>query len=42
MKELAWYNPDASAWEIEPMTYGVLVGPSSRTEDLLKATFTVE
>ena len=41
-KDLAWYNPDASAWEIEPMTYGVLVGPSSRNDDLLKASFTVE
>jgi beta-glucosidase len=41
-KELAWYNPDAGAWEIEPVTYDVLVGPSSRTEDLLTATFTVE
>lgn len=42
VKELAWYNAEASAWEIEPMTYGVLVGPSSRSDDLLKATFTVE
>ena len=42
VKELAWYNPEANAWEIEPMTYGVLVGPSSRTDDLLPATFTVE
>jgi beta-glucosidase len=42
VKELAWYNPDAGAWEIEHMTYGVLVGPSSRTADLLTTTFTVE
>ena len=41
-KDLAWFNPDANAWEVEPMTYGVLVGPSSRNQDLLKATFTVE
>jgi beta-glucosidase len=41
VKDLAWFNPDANAWEIEPMTYGVLVGPSSRSADLLKATFTV-
>jgi len=40
--ELAWYNPDAGAWEIEPMTYGVFVGPSSRPDNLLQATFTVE
>jgi beta-glucosidase len=42
VKDLAWYNPDAGAWEIEPMVYSVLVGPSSRTEDLLTAPFTVE
>jgi beta-glucosidase len=42
VEDLAWYNPDTSAWEVEPMTYGVMVGPSSRAEDLLKATFTVE
>jgi beta-glucosidase len=42
VKDLAWFNPDANAWEIEPMTYGVLVGPSSRNEHLLKGTFTVE
>jgi beta-glucosidase len=40
-KELAWFNPEADAWEIEPMTYGVLVGPSSREADLLRASFTV-
>ena len=42
VKELAWYNPDAGAWEIEPMTYAVLVGPSSRTADLLTSTVTVD
>jgi beta-glucosidase len=41
VKDLAWYNPEARAWEIEPMTYGVLVGPSSRDADLLRARFTV-
>ena len=41
-KDLAWFNPDANAWEVEPMTYGVLVGPSSRNQDLLKTTFTLE
>jgi beta-glucosidase len=41
-KELAWYDPEASAWKVEPMTYGVMVGPSSAPADLLKATFTVE
>ena len=42
VKELAWFNAQANAWEVEPMTYGVLVGPSSRAADLLKGTFTVE
>jgi beta-glucosidase len=42
VKDLAWYNPDAGGWEIEPMTYAVLVGPSSRNDALLQATFTVE
>ena len=41
-KDLAWYNPDAGAWEVEPMAYAILVGPSSRPADLLPATFTVE
>jgi beta-glucosidase len=41
VKELAWFNPEANAWEIEPMAYGVFVGPSSRGEDLLQASFTV-
>jgi beta-glucosidase len=41
MKDLAWFNAEANAWEIEPMTYEVLVGPSSRGEDLLKDSFTV-
>jgi beta-glucosidase len=42
VKDLAWFNPATNAWEIEPMTYAVFVGPSSRTQDLLRATFTVE
>ena len=41
VEELAWFNPDTNAWEIEPMTYGVFVGPSSRNEDLLRADFAV-
>jgi len=42
VKELAWYNVETKGWEIEPATYGVLVGPSSRGTDLLKASFSVE
>jgi beta-glucosidase len=41
VKDLAWYEPQMKAWQIEPMTYGVLVGPSSRASDLLRATFSV-
>lgn len=41
VKDLAWYNSEHHAWEIESMTYGVFVGPSSRDADLLKASFTV-
>jgi beta-glucosidase len=41
VKDLAWYDVDTRGWKVEPMTYGVLVGPSSRDRDLLKATFRV-
>ena len=41
VKDLAWYDVQAKAWQIEPMTYGVLVGPSARASELLKASFTV-
>jgi beta-glucosidase len=39
--DLAWYSSETSTWEIEPMTYSVLVGPSSRAADLLRADFSV-
>jgi beta-glucosidase len=41
VKDLAWFDPATGGWEIEPLTYQVLVGPSSRAADLLKASFTV-
>jgi beta-glucosidase len=41
VRDLAWYNAESRAWEVEPMTYSVLVGPSSREADLLKGRFTV-
>jgi beta-glucosidase len=41
-KDLAWYDPSAKRWVVEPMTYTVLVGPSSRNDDLLRGRFTVE
>lgn len=40
-KDLAWYDAETKAWRVDPMTYGVLVGPSSRASDLLKGSFTV-
>jgi beta-glucosidase len=40
-RDLAWYDPDASAWRVEPVEHQVLVGSSSRTADLLQATFQI-
>src|ERR1035437_323838 len=41
VKDLAWFDAQKNAWQVEPMTYGVLVGPSPRARDLLKASFRV-
>jgi beta-glucosidase len=41
VRDLAWYDARRKAWRVEPMTYGVLVGSSSRASDLLKASVTV-
>ncbi len=40
-KDLAWYDAGKKSWTVEAAAYDVLVGPSSRAADLLKATFTV-
>ena len=40
-KDLAWYDAERKAWRVDSTSYGVLVGPSSRASDLLKASFTV-
>lgn len=40
-RDLARFEPESGAWVVEPMSYEVLVGPSSRTADLLTASFTV-
>jgi len=37
--DLAWYNPDSKAWEVENMEYKLYVGPSSRQEKMLVAGF---
>jgi len=39
--DLAYYDTAASRFALERMPYTVLVGPSSRSAELLKATFTV-
>ena len=39
--DLAYYDPEAAAWRVEPVGHEVLVGGSSRPADLLKASFRV-
>lgn len=39
--ELRWYDPEARQWRLEAMEYGVFVGPSSRSSDLLRSSFRV-
>lgn len=41
-KDLAWYNPDDKAWEVENMQYSVFIGGSSRSEGLLQSDFTIQ
>jgi len=41
-KDLAWYNSDNKAWEVENMQYSVFVGGSSNWEALLQSDFTIE
>lgn len=40
-RNLAYYNVDQARWEVEEMEYELLVGGSSRPEDLLRDTFRV-
>jgi beta-glucosidase len=40
-KDLAFYDVEKKGWEVEPMTYGVMVAPSSSDGDSLKASFDV-
>jgi beta-glucosidase len=40
-EDLAFYNVERMAWEIEEIEYTVHVGPSSRAEDLLRRAFRV-
>ncbi len=39
--DLAYYNPDAGAWQVEATSYEVMAGPSSRHDDLIGASFKV-
>ena len=34
-KDLAWYNPEKGAWEVENIDYTLYIGSSSRTSDLI-------
>jgi beta-glucosidase len=40
-RDLAWYDPESSVWRVEPVEHLVLVGASSRTADLLQASFRI-
>jgi beta-glucosidase len=41
VKDLAYYDPQTKTWLLERMEHVVLVGPSSRSSDLLTACFKV-
>jgi beta-glucosidase len=40
-RDLAWCDPESSAWRVEPVEHQVLVGGSSRAADLLQGSFLV-
>ncbi len=40
--DLAWYNPDTKAWEIENMIHELYIGSSSDPKDLLASSFEIE
>ena len=40
-KQLAYYDEQQGKWIVEPLTYSVYAGPSSRTEDLLSVKFRI-
>ncbi len=39
INDLAWYNPETKAWEVEDIIYELYVGTSSAEDDLYKTTF---
>jgi len=40
-RQLAYYDEQQAGWIVEPLTYSVYAGPSSRAEDLLSAKFRI-
>jgi beta-glucosidase len=40
-KQLAYYDEQKGDWIVEPLTYTVYVGPSSRTQELLSVKFRI-
>ena len=42
VEELAWYNPEVKAWQVETMSYEVFMGGSSASEALLASAFIVQ
>jgi beta-glucosidase len=40
-RDLAYCDPESSAWHVEPVAHQILVGGSSRSSDLLQATFRI-
>jgi beta-glucosidase len=40
-RQLAYYREQSASWILEPITYTVYVGPSSRTEELLSVQFSI-
>jgi beta-glucosidase len=40
-KDLAWYNPDNNAWEVENIEYTIYIGASSSNKDLLVKKITL-
>lgn len=40
-RHLAYCDEQQAKWIVEPLTYTVYVGPSSRTEDLLSTRFRI-
>jgi hypothetical protein len=40
-KQLAYYDEKQSKWIVEPLTYSVYAGPSSKKEDLLSVKFSI-